>query len=180
MSSTWAMDHVFLHNAMKLWICSGAWEFGRYGFVDVIWSDFAGRIQPDQDVDMWQASLLKFDGIQPTLWCTEGATLDEVHAFLQLEGEDTCDELWSILCLLSWQQVCCDFIPFGIGGHGDEEVRASMLTDVGHRVQLPLMNVARATVKSRGQYDTLSDIAWIVISCEKSVAQVTVAVGTEL
>ena len=76
---------------------------------------------------MWKSLLVEFDRIQPALWYTEGAILDQLHAVLQLEGEDTGHEFWSILCLLSTQQVRSYLVPLGIGGHGGEQVWAPCL-----------------------------------------------------
>jgi len=98
------------------------------------------------------SSHLEFDHVNVGDDPSEASVLhDVVEQGLQLELEDSCDDVASVggvLFLASLNNLW----PVGVAGEGDEEVGLAMLSDDGHRVLIELLHVSFSSNKARRQH----------------------------
>jgi hypothetical protein len=61
--------------------------------------------------------------------------------------------------------IFCDFRPFGVSGRRDEEVRASVNSDVCNGILLSLMHVSWSSCECRWKYNSVAKVGGSRISC---------------
>lgn len=139
---TGTMNHAALDRLVELGLRSCIRDFCTDYAVDVrsIVKLVLG-FQDEEDVGMWQASLLKFDDMQRSDHAAQDMlVVNVVQQRFQLQTENTCNDVRPVSCSLPWLQACSDLGPLGIAGHRNEEVRLAKLGHDCHCILVVLLH----------------------------------------
>jgi len=99
------MGHELLDQAKKLRLSIGIRKLCREHAINRFWSaKSVCGIHACNAMGMRKGSLLKLIGSDKALALSKSTTFYVFYEFLSLVMEDTVDEIWTVLWLLSWKQ----------------------------------------------------------------------------
>ncbi|GFQ97838.1 hypothetical protein TNCT_452481 [Trichonephila clavata] len=91
---------------------------------------------------VWQSSLLPPSGIHKTGYFSKHLDiLDDMHNFLNFLLKHPGNQVNTICYPLSWKQFNCYIWSAWVAGEGDEEIRCSSMTLIGHSILCIIMHV---------------------------------------
>ena len=104
-------------------------------------------------MNMRQSPFLEFYDVRPGDGLTENVLASKgFQQSVQFRMEDPGNQIGPILRLLSRPEVRSHFLPFRIGGHSDEIIRAAESSNEAHGVQVQLVQAPRTSTE-RGRQD---------------------------
>ena len=95
----------------------------------------------------------------------------ENHEFDQLKSEQTCNYIVTMICLLSWEELCSNFRPLSITGKSDEQIRPTIMTHMCHGILCSLMHTSWPSSESGWQDNQLASITGtVIINCTSKMS----------
>jgi hypothetical protein len=95
---------------------------------------------------MGQASLLPLNDMNDSHYLAENALLQKlVQQVLYFANKNVCDQIKAVIGNLVELQRVDNLFPLGVAGHGDEQIRLTILADNGHGILVQLSHVSVAT-----------------------------------
>jgi len=134
--TTWSMNHDLLYYFEKLRLCLGIWPVRTDAGIDSIHRvELMLLLEENEEMHMWESSLLEFDGIYFCDWPTKNAILHDIvkEGFL-FQPKHPSNEVRAIRGFLSRKQLPLDLWPVRICRHRNEEIDFFEVSSDRHRI----------------------------------------------